>query len=294
MPRNIIDLTGKQFGKWTVLEYVGKSKWKCRCACGTEKEVYSQSLRNGTSTSCGCNKIHNLVGQRFGRLLVLEDSGKRNKKRYIIWKCKCDCGNICYVGADSFKNGEGTRSCGCLMKERTSEYINDLTGQVFGKLLVLEKTDKRQDGNVVWKCLCQCGNICERSGRNLHYGVVSCGCCNSKGELKISQLLKKNKIDFEIQKTFDTCRFPNTNWLAYFDFFVNNKYLIEFDGEQHIKSIEHFGGEEKFKQTQLRDKFKNEWCKKNNIPLIRIPYTRLNNLCIEDLLLETSEYLICS
>ena len=37
---------------------------------------------------------------------------------------------------------------------------------------------------------------------------------------------------------------------------------------------------------------KNAWCLANNIPLIRIPYTKYNDLCLEDLLLETSQYII--
>ena len=45
-------------------------------------------------------------------------------------------------------------------------------------------------------------------------------------------------------------------------------------------------------ENQQRDIFKNNWCLENNIPLIRIPYTHLNNLCIEDLLLQSSKYLI--
>lgn len=40
------------------------------------------------------------------------------------------------------------------------------------------------------------------------------------------------------------------------------------------------------------DEYKNQWCKENNIPLIRIPYIHLNDLCIEDLLLETTNFLI--
>ena len=43
---------------------------------------------------------------------------------------------------------------------------------------------------------------------------------------------------------------------------------------------------------QERDTYKNQWCKENNIPLIRIPYTHLNDLCLEDLLLETSKFII--
>lgn len=49
---------------------------------------------------------------------------------------------------------------------------------------------------------------------------------------------------------------------------------------------------EKTKQTQKHDKIKNNWCKENNIPIIRIPYTKLHNIQIEDLLLDTSNYII--
>lgn len=54
-----IDLTGKTFGRWTVLGYSGQGKsrgtmWLCRCECGTEKTVDSASLRRGGSLSCGC------------------------------------------------------------------------------------------------------------------------------------------------------------------------------------------------------------------------------------------------
>ena len=53
-----------------------------------------------------------------------------------------------------------------------------------------------------------------------------------------------------------------------------------------------FGGENAFLERQEHDKLKNEWCKENNIPLIRIPYTHLKDLCIEDLQLETTTFLI--
>lgn len=51
-----IDLTGKQFGHWKVLEYVGNEFWKCKCDCGTIKNVHSWELRTGQSTSCGCQR----------------------------------------------------------------------------------------------------------------------------------------------------------------------------------------------------------------------------------------------
>ena len=74
----------------------------------------------------------------------------------------------------------------------------------------------------------------------------------------------------------------------YFDFLIENTYLIEYDGEQH-----YFGWSydiEDLKIQQQRDEYKNQWCKDNNIPLIRIPYTKLDTLCIEDLMLETTQF----
>lgn len=51
---NLIDLTGKTFGYWTVIEYIGNSKWICKCKCGNEQVVGGAFLRKGESKSCGC------------------------------------------------------------------------------------------------------------------------------------------------------------------------------------------------------------------------------------------------
>ena len=76
---------------------------------------------------------------------------------------------------------------------------------------------------------------------------------------------------------------------AKFDFFINNSYLIEYDGETHYNSNLHgWHNHTQLQAQQERDAIKNQWCKENNIPLIRIPYTHLKKLSIEDLLLETS------
>jgi hypothetical protein len=57
MRGSLIDLTGKQFGRWTVLTVHPESKpvrWRCRCDCGIERTVYGSNLRSGHSLSCGC------------------------------------------------------------------------------------------------------------------------------------------------------------------------------------------------------------------------------------------------
>ena len=64
-----------------------------------------------------------------------------------------------------------------------------------------------------------------------------------------------------------------------FDFYIPHKDIcIEYDGEQHYKPIEYFGGVKKFKRLKRNDNIKNKYCKENNIKLIRIKYSQYKNI----------------
>lgn len=244
-------------------------------------------------------KLIDLTGQKFNRLTVLERDISRKTGR-TLWKCQCECGNICVVDAKHLRSGH-TKSCGCLQKEKVSKIMKeqiqplgakakekDLIGQQFGLLTVIE-FDCIKNNKKYWKCACQCGNICIGSGSDLvtrHKN--SCGCLKiSVGELTISNLLKEHNIEFVTEKTFEGCVYKQK---LRFDFYVNNNYLIEFDGRQHYEVDNKWTTKESLEENQLRDNIKNEWCKKNNIPLIRIPYTHSREIQIEDLILETTKY----
>lgn len=120
-----IDLTGQRFGRLTVLsraeDYVDprgrhERKWLCRCDCGNEISVNEHHLKDGHTKSCGCRKIKDLTGQKFGKLTVIcraEDKFHKNGERIIRWHCKCECGNECDVKSNNLTSGS-TRSCGCL------------------------------------------------------------------------------------------------------------------------------------------------------------------------------------
>ena len=173
--------------------------------------------------------------------------------------------------------------------------MNDITNQRFGKLVALEPTDKRQNKSVIWKCKCDCGNIHYASQHNLKNGdVTRCNDCKikSKGEEKIIQLLQENGISFEREKTFESCRNPKTNKLLRFDFYVNNSYLIEFDGKQHYSDTLFFRRAISESDQQYRDKYKEWWCKENNIPLIRIPYIILDILSFKDIDINNSKFIL--
>lgn len=240
-------------------------------------------------------KIIDITGQCFGRLTVLGISGK-DKRGEIIWHCVCECGNTKDVLSSNLRKGL-TQSCGCLRKEKVKEKptaIRDLTNQRFGKLIAIAPTSKRLNGQVIWKCQCDCGNEVYIRSYNLVSGSSqSCGCLNqSHGELKIQEILEKNKIPFEKEKTFSTCIFEDTKNFARFDFYVNNSYIIEFDGEQHFSyNNRGWNTKERFLRTKAHDIYKNQWCKDNKIPIIRIPYAHLKKLTLSDLLLNTSPFI---
>lgn len=143
-----------------------------------------------------------------------------------------------------------------------------------------------------------CGRIESVSSDILtEYGKDRCKRCSyiSMGEQKIIELLEDNNISFVHDKSYLDLRYPDTGGAPRFDFRITQNsdcdYIIEFDGEQHFRQIPRYDDRIAFESRVKRDNFKNEWCATNNIPLIRIPYTRLNKLEINDLKPETTKYL---
>lgn len=121
-----------------------------------------------------------------------------------------------------------------------------------------------------------CGNKFCASLKNIQNGKFGCKHCKmSSGELLISNILKENNIEYEFQYKNKKCKDKN---VLPFDFgiILNNKiFIIEYDGRQHFMPI--FGRndeerEKEFKNTIKHDQIKNQFCKDNNINLLRIKY----------------------
>ena len=203
-----------------------------------------------------------------------------------IWNCECPiCHNVWQVRGSHLNEPKPVsmcKKCSSLKNLKTIKvpYFKDLTGQRFGKLVALEKIE-RKGKTYFWKCQCDCGNICEKEAQYLLNGdTKSCGCLRSIGENLIASLLIKNNISFEQEKIL-LKRYR-------FDFYVNNSYIIKYDGIQHFEQREN---RESLNDIHKRDLEKNHFCFDNNIPLIRIPCYH-KNLCIEDLILITSKFIL--
>ena len=238
-----------------------------------------------------------ITGQTFNYLTVIERVQKPEgiKNRSAYWKCKCKCGNETIVMGTNLRNGT-VKSCGCLQKKEAG--YTDITGQKFGHLTVLEDDGTRdKQRTVMWKCQCDCENqtiVHVRKYDLIRGKTKSCGCHRSQGEDQIANILTQNNIPFQMQYSPNDFAFNNEKQTkCYFDFFVDEKYIIEFDGEQHF----HGGGsgwfnEDIYQKTKQRDYEKNQYCFNHNIPIIRIPYTHLNKITLEDLKIETSNFLL--
>ena len=232
-----------------------------------------------------------MTGKQINWLTVLDKvempSGTSGGAR---WRCKCKCGKEKIIRGVDLRSGR-VYSCGCynIQINKEKHPYENLLNQKFNKLTVIEDTFKTDNNrHHIWKCYCECGRYCEVSADKLKSGnTQSCGCLQSKGELQIQNLLEELNIPFEKQKTFQDCRFPDTNALAKFDFFVNNEYIIEYDGIQHFIATGYtWNTNENLIKTKEHDEYKNNWCKTHNIPIIRIPYTK-KNITKEDILLSS-------
>ena len=255
------------------------SHYTCQFQCPRCGNIFTATLADvarGSTKSCGCLRRYNslkrhldgverYVGKRFGRLTVLSATDKTNNAGMLIYKCKCDCGNTCCVPSQYLARGI-TKSCGCLQAEVKKQHAptnkKDLTGQKFGYLTVIKDSGKRDaNGTVKWQCKCDCGNYHLVATTNLINGnTVSCGCVVSYYERLIEEILKESKINYIKQKTFNGCINPETGYKLRFDFYLPDyNCCIEYDGIQHFKPVEYFGGVKKFKKDKYRDAIKDNF-----------------------------------
>lgn len=161
-------------------------------------------------------KYKDLTGMKFGKLTVIkqgEDYVSPKGKHIKQWWCLCDCQlelpeeerKLVLVIGYQLTSGK-TRSCRCLTKK-------DLTGQRFGRLLVIKKIQNyiTSGGNQLsqYECLCDCGNYCNILGNQLSRGITkSCGCYRKENVAKINKKYKRKnnyweKFDDYIYKFID-------------------------------------------------------------------------------------------
>lgn len=189
-----------------------------------------------------------------------------NVRTPILHSCKID--NYKWMAAPTnILQGHGCSVCVGNKKYEHEEYIRKIEEANANIEVIEEYIDALTP--ILHKCKIDGYEWIARPSAVL-YGS-GCPICNiSKGEKAIANWLDANNILYESQKKFDDCK--NVNSLP-FDFYLSDYNIaIEYQGIQHYEPIEYFGGQESFKNQVLRDNIKKEYCQKNNIFLIEIPY----------------------
>lgn len=229
----------------------------CGCVeCGREK--LSKKL----------HKSHEQYIEELGKInpniTAIEKYIDANTK--ILHKCLID-GYEWYAIPAKILYGAGCPKCTGTIKRTHEEYVYEVS-EINPDIEVIGKYANTTTP-ILHKCLID-GHEWNVAPYSILHGTGCPRCYESSGERKIRQWLEKHNIKYIYQKVFKDCR--DIKPLP-FDFYLPNNFIcIEYDGGQHTKPIEHFGGVKAFERTIKHDKMKDEYCKNNGISLLRIPY----------------------
>lgn len=259
---------------YSLVKYINaKTKVKIMCPKHGVFEQTPDNHINGQTCGkcCGLHKTsHDFIKEAK---LSHGDKYDYSKVEYVNRKTKVNI--ICPVHGE-FKQlpyahifGQGCPKC-IGFNKTSMEFISE------AKLI---HGDKYDYSKVIYKASKDKVKItCQKHGDfkqtpNDHLRGKGCPICReSKGEEEISNYLTNNKIKFIRQHKFDGCK--NVNKLP-FDFYLPDyNTCIEYDGVQHFKAIDYFGGQKGFLKLRQNDSIKTNFCLKNNIVLVRIPYNR--------------------
>lgn len=250
--------------------------------CNSKFNIIPKSVLNGSKCKCQSKKVYKnrLSNDEYNFKLL-----KTNYKSLSVYQvanipilhiCK-QCNTTKLIKPSKALKNIGCNECNRLLyKSKYLSILNDTTLQLVSEY-INSKTKVEHFCN-------ECDSITYIRPNDVSYGV-GCSVCNvSKGEYSIMKYLKLNNIQYIKEKVFDDSKFR-------FDFYLP-KYniFIEYDGIQHYKPVEFFGGDEYFNSVIENDSYKNEYCIANNIKLIRIPYYDFDN--INDILSKQISHLI--
>lgn len=266
-------------------EYVNQ-KQELEYIC-PKNEIHKSSFKNFKRRNGRCpqkNKQKEKGDSKYGKRYNKEEIVEIYKKKGFIvdaenyknnrtkMKCICNKGHNFYTNLNDFMNGHGCPECGNV-KRLTYTEVKKFISFYREELISTEYINSHS----LLEIKCKNNHIYTINYNNFYNGY-RCPICNNNciGENKIINFLNKLNISYEKQYTFDNCQHVN---VLKFDFYIKNLNLvIEFDGEQHFRPIEFFGGNEKFYNTIIRDAIKNQYCEDNNINILRIPYWESKNI----------------
>lgn len=281
------DYVNELFEKNPTIEVVGQyinMREKIKHHCLIHNEYWDASPSN-LLKGCGCKKCGNkkivmscsLTHEEYTKILQSENPVIRVLDTYV--NMKTPILHECIIHNYKWQTTPASvvQGCGCpkcrsdkisnKLKKTHDEYVKEL--QIKNpNVIVLEKY---VDSNtpILHKCL-KDGYEWKSKPHNLIYGYGCPRCHMSKGERAIQLWLENHNIEYEFQKRFDDCK---DDRVLPFDFYLpDSNSCIEYQGAQHYRPIDFFGGEDYFTYVAKHDEIKMNYCKNTNKPLLQLPY----------------------
>lgn len=252
---------------------------KIKCRCSRVHNVSWSVILNRKSAKCRVCLGHTIDDayikkdmEKHGIKLIKRCSFNHSSAARDIYLYRCKCGNIYSKSYESqLRRGYGCPDCVDGYMTWTLETARVYCEEIGSKFLS-SNFDKMTD-EYKFECS-KCGNIFSRTFQNLLRYSSLCRECTSKskGEDKIREILELKNIDYIEEKSFKYC-VGSKGWKLRYDFFIPKmNTLIEYNGKQHYKAIDFFGGEDTLNIQKENDKIKKEFAKINNINLVVISY----------------------
>jgi len=273
--------------------------------CPIHKEQTISSARDFLKSKFGCSecfredKAKNVISYiptrvKYNNSQLEEKLLKIHGDKYIFYFPEYDVGNkgrinvyckkhdlIWSATISNLLSGEGCRLCAKKAHNEAitkfkEDFLNDCKNK-FGEMYDYDLSDyKNGDSHINIICK-KCGYERNVIAKSFLGGAGICPVCDeSEGEFLVRRFLIENKINFFQHYTeFNDCKYKNN---LEFDFYLPELNItIEFQGEQHYIDNGWKSGEE-FKNQQIRDQIKRDYCKVNNIKEIEIPYWEKDNI----------------
>jgi len=269
----LYSLARKKEGSCLSTEYFNSSKkYKWKCKNNHIWEAVASDINDGHWCPF-CSKLdrkdifylHKLAKNNDGECL---SENYVNIRTYYKWKCKNN--HIWEATANNVQSGYWCKICSGFSK-KDIDWLKSLVSIKNGKLLSNDYI------NIHTKYCFECskGHIWSTTAHTIAKGNWCPFCKKSKSENVIENFLIKKNINYIREFKFKDCYHIKS---LRFDFYlVDYNIIIEYDGEQHFKKTTG-SWSSSFEETKIRDLIKDKYCEDNNIKLIRIPYTRFNQI----------------
>ena len=235
----------------------------------------------------GCPVCAGKVPMNTSRFLVRANEKHGDRYDYSLVKCDNNMSKVTIIckihgpfvqlATKHVDAGHGCPECGGSRKKTTAEFIAQASkiNPEYDYSLAVYKNDSSK---VEVVCPTH-GHFWQKAG-DIIKGKKCAKCLWSRGNNKIVEVLDALSISYDREYRFSDCieKRPLPFDVAVFNSDKSLAGLIEFDGEQHFKAVDYWGGQKNLELVQRHDAIKNNYCEEHNIPLLRIHFSKIKEV----------------